>query len=87
MNQLGTLERNIKMNKEVESYIGELKELRELSNLIGDRKEFIEQRIQWLDSEIRMSTSSEWDKKLKTEMRDFLLKLLNDVSKWQQKTS
>jgi len=41
------------MNNEVEAYVGELKELREKVRRIEQRENFIRQRIQWLDSDIR----------------------------------
>jgi hypothetical protein len=64
------------MNNEVEAYVGELKELREKVRRIEQRENFIRQRIQWLDSDIRMNTNSDWEKNQKREMKEFLESLL-----------
>ena len=64
------------MNNEVEAYVGELKELREKVRRIEQRENFIRQRIQWLDSDIRTNTNSDWEKNQKREMKEFLESLL-----------
>jgi len=64
------------MNNEVEAYVGELKELREKVRRIEQRENFIRQRIQWLDSDIRMNVNSDWEKSQKREMKEFLESLL-----------
>ena len=64
------------MKNEVEAYVGELKELREKVRRIEQRENFIRQRIQWLDSDIRMNTNSDWEKNQKREMKEFLESLL-----------
>ena len=65
------------MNNEVESYVGELRELRKLVSIIKDNQDFIQQRITWLDSDIRMGNKSDWEKQNMREMRDFLLSLVD----------
>jgi len=65
------------MNNEVESYVGELRELRQLLSVIKNNQDFIQQRITWLDSDIRMGNKSDWEKQNMREMRDFLLSLVD----------
>lgn len=69
------------MNKEIEAYSGELKELREKVKTIQEKEKFIKDRIQWLDSDIRMGINSDWEKQKKIEMKEFLESLLTTEKK------
>ena len=60
------------MNHEVERYVGELRQLRELAAVVKNQKEFIIQRINWLDSDIRMGIHTNWGKERMREMIEFL---------------
>ena len=64
------------MNHEIEAYVGELKELRERVKVLEEKEDFIRQRIDWLDSDIRMNINSDWQKHNKREMKEFLESLL-----------
>jgi len=64
------------MNHEIEAYVGELKELRERIKVLEEKEDFIRQRIDWLDSDIRMNINSDWQKHNKREMKEFLESLL-----------
>ena len=64
------------MNNEIERYVGELRELREKVKFLNDKRDFIRNRIDWLDSDISMGVSSDWDKQNKKEMKEFLEALI-----------
>jgi len=64
------------MNHEIEAYVGELKELRERVKVLEEKEDFIRERIDWLDSDIRMNINSDWQKHNKREMKEFLESLL-----------
>ena len=64
------------MNHEIEAYVGELKELRERVKVLEEKEDFIRERINWLDSDIRMGINSDWQKHNKREMKEFLESLL-----------
>ena len=64
------------MNHEIEAYVGELKELRERVKVLEEKEDFIRERIDWLDSDIRMNINSDWQKQNKREMKEFLESLL-----------
>jgi len=69
------------MNHEIESYVGELRELRRKAKILHDNEKFIRDRIQWLDSDIRMGVNSDFEKQQKREMKEFLESLLPSTGK------
>lgn len=70
-----------KMNHEIESYVGELRELRRKAKILHDNEKFIRDRIQWLDSDIRMGVNSDFEKQSKRQMKEFLESLLPNENK------
>jgi hypothetical protein len=48
-----------------------------VNSFLQDNRKFIEERIKWLDSDLRLGINSEIDKKNKTDMKEFLEGLLS----------
>ena len=67
------------MNNEIERYVGELSELRELRELIAKKQNYIESKIVHFDSNIRMSVMSDFDRLAMIELKEFLEGLLKRV--------
>ena len=67
------------MNNEIERYVGELSELRELRELIAKKQNYIESKIIHFDSNIRMSVMSDFDRLAMIELKEFLEGLLKRV--------
>ena len=63
------------MNNEIERYVGELSELRELRELIAKKHNYIESKIVHFDSNIRMSVMSDFDRLAMIELKEFLQEL------------
>ena len=63
------------MNNEIERYVGELSELRELRELIAKKQNYIEAKIVHFDSNIRMSVMSDFDRLAIIELKEFLQEL------------
>ena len=49
--------------------------------IVKSKESFIRERIQWLDSDIRMSVNSDFEKQQKREMKEFLESLLPSTEK------
>lgn len=64
------------MNNEVESYVGELRDLRRVNHAILKNRETIEKWITWLDAEIRQKVSSDWEIQNKRELKSVLQEII-----------
>ncbi len=64
------------MNNEVEAFVGELSILRRLKKTIEDNRINLEKWTIYLDSEIRLGTLSEHDKKQKQELKNTIVEIL-----------
>ena len=52
-----------------------------LVDIVKNKERFIRDRIQWLDSDIRMGVNSDFEKQQKREMKEFLESLLPSTGK------
>ena len=64
------------MLNEVEHHVGEIRKLRQVQDYIDEHQDYLRQKIQHLDSSIRMGVLSNFEKNEQKKLKKFLQGLL-----------